>query len=184
MDPILPYNPRLKERARELRQNMTWAEVKLWQQLKRKQALGFDFDRQRAIGEFIVDFYCKQLQLAIEVDGRSHDYKEEADARRDRILAGLGVRVLRVWNAEIREDLCGVLSRIHAAIRDRATELGVPLAKENPPRPAATPPREGNENRIPTERNAKSKDTIPSFGGVAEGRGGFPSFGADFEIGF
>jgi very-short-patch-repair endonuclease len=145
MTPIISYHPRLKDRAHELRQNMTWAEVKLWLHLKRKQVLGFDFDRQRPIGEFIVDFYCKRLRLAIEVDGRSHDYKEEADVRRDRILADLGVRVLRVWNAEIRGDLSGVLSRIHAVVQERAMELGVSFDKGNPPRPAATPPVEGND---------------------------------------
>jgi very-short-patch-repair endonuclease len=70
---IIPYNPALKERARQLRKNMTPGEVKLWQRLKGKQLLGYDFDRQRPIDQFIVDFYCKQLMLAIEIDGSSHD---------------------------------------------------------------------------------------------------------------
>ncbi len=144
MDPIIPYNPRLKERARELRQNMTWAEVALWQHLKRKQVFGFDFDRQRPIGEFIVDFYCKRLRLAIEVDGRSHDYKEDADRRRDHILAGLGVRVVRVWNAEIREDLGGVLRRIQAVVQERAAEMGR-LDDTGGPTPACGHPSGGGD---------------------------------------
>ena len=60
---IIPYNPILKERARELRKNMTPGEVILWKHLKGKQMCGYDFDRQRPIDQFIVDFYCKKLML-------------------------------------------------------------------------------------------------------------------------
>ena len=69
---ILPYNPNLKELAKQLRQNMTFSEVKLWNELKNGQLMGYDFDRQRPIGNYIVDFFCKDLQLAIEVDGITH----------------------------------------------------------------------------------------------------------------
>jgi very-short-patch-repair endonuclease len=55
---------------------MTLGEVLLWQRLKRKQMRGFDFDRQRPIYRYIVDFYCKDLKLAIEIDGSSHDSEE------------------------------------------------------------------------------------------------------------
>jgi very-short-patch-repair endonuclease len=61
---------------------MTLAEILLWKRIKGRQILGCDFDRQRPIGEYIVDFYCKMLRLAIEVDGRSHDFKEDQDVRR------------------------------------------------------------------------------------------------------
>ncbi|NJR63962.1 MAG: DUF559 domain-containing protein [Cyanobacteria bacterium CRU_2_1] len=70
---ILPYEPHLKELARQLRKNMTLGEVILWNHLKGKQLHGYDFDRQRPIDRFIVDFYCKELMLAIEIDGSSHD---------------------------------------------------------------------------------------------------------------
>ena len=73
---IIPYNPLLKERARQLRQNMTPGEITLWKHLKGKQMCSYDFDRQRPIDQFIVDFYCKKLMLAIEIDGFSHDSKE------------------------------------------------------------------------------------------------------------
>jgi len=66
---ILPYNPKLKEYARRNRRNMLLPEVLLWNELKNGKMLGFDFDRQRPIDQFIVDFYCKDLMLAIEVDG-------------------------------------------------------------------------------------------------------------------
>ena len=68
---VIRYNPRLKERARYLRQHMTRAEVLLWQQLRARQMEGYDFDRQRPIDEYIVDFFSKDLMLAIEVDGVS-----------------------------------------------------------------------------------------------------------------
>ena len=70
---IIPYNPKLRKFAKQLRQNMTLSEVLLWDQLKQKKMKGFDFDRQRPINEFIVDFYCKDLMLAIEVDGEQHN---------------------------------------------------------------------------------------------------------------
>ena len=83
---ILYYRPELKKRARKLRKNMTLAEVLLWKRLKGKQVMGYDFDRQRPIDKYIVDFYCKDLRLAIEIDGRSHDHKERADQRRQSAL--------------------------------------------------------------------------------------------------
>ncbi len=94
---IIPYNPLLKERARELRKNMTPGEVTLWKHLKGKQMCGYDFDRQRPIDQFIVDFYCKKLMLAIEIDGSSHDSPEaqDQDAERQGRLESLGVRFLR-----------------------------------------------------------------------------------------
>lgn len=69
---IIPYNPNLKVLAKQLRQNMTFSEVKFWNELKNGQLMGYDFDRQRPIGNYIVDFFCKDLQLAIEVDGITH----------------------------------------------------------------------------------------------------------------
>ena len=92
--PIIPYNPKLKKLARELRQNMTLSEVLLWNQLKQAQMLGHDFDRQRPIDNYIVDFYCKDLRLAIEIDGASHDFEvvAENDIVRQERLEFLGVR--------------------------------------------------------------------------------------------
>jgi very-short-patch-repair endonuclease len=66
---IIPYNPKLVSLAKQLRNNMTISEVLLWDELKSKQLLGYEFDRQRPIDNYIVDFYCKDLQLVIEIDG-------------------------------------------------------------------------------------------------------------------
>ncbi len=111
---IIPYNPILKERARELRKNMTPGEATLWKHLKGKQMCGHDFDRQRPIDRFIVDFYCKKLMLAIEVDGYSHDSPEaqEQDAERQKRLESLGVRFLRFQEEEVCGEVEGVLSVI------------------------------------------------------------------------
>ena len=102
---IIPYNPNLKQRAKRLRRRMTYAEVILWSELKGNQ-LGVDFDRQRPIDEYIVDFYCKDLMLAIEVDGESHDFEEakRKDARRQSRLESLGVRFLRFSNSRVEDQ--------------------------------------------------------------------------------
>ena len=76
---------------------MTLSEVLLWQELKGKQVMGYDFDRQKPIDNFIVDFCCKELQLAIEIDGDSHGYEDirAHDKQRQRRLESLGVNFLR-----------------------------------------------------------------------------------------
>jgi very-short-patch-repair endonuclease len=117
---ILPYNPKLKALARQLRQQMTLSEVLLWNHLKQGQMLGCDFDRQRPIGEFIVDFYCKDLKLAIEVDGMTHSYETAPayDARRQARLEALGVRFLRFTDEDVKNRLYWVLEEIGAWIRE------------------------------------------------------------------
>ena len=115
---IIPYKPYLKDLAKQLRQNSTLSEVILWKELKSRQLLGYDFDRQKPLDSFIVDFYCKELQLAIEVDGDSHDYSFEADSKRQAALEELGVRFLRFDDREVKQELSNVLRTIEAWIRD------------------------------------------------------------------
>jgi very-short-patch-repair endonuclease len=67
---IIPYDPKLEPLAKALRKNMTLSKVLLWKKIKNRNMLGYDFDRQRPIDQYIVDFYCKDLMLAIEIDGR------------------------------------------------------------------------------------------------------------------
>ena len=119
---VIPYNPKLKTRARELRRRMTKAEIRLWKAIKGKQLEGYDFDRQRPIDEYIVDFYCKELNLAIEVDGMTHDFKEEKDRKRQKRLELLGVRFVRFWDSEVKNDLTGCLDKLRAWIREHAAE--------------------------------------------------------------
>jgi very-short-patch-repair endonuclease len=103
---ILPYNPKLKALARELRKNSTLAEVLLWIQIKNK-AMGVEFHRQVPIDNYIVDFYCHELMLAIEVDGNSHDHEEVAvsDARRQKVLEKLGVRFIRINDVLVKRNM-------------------------------------------------------------------------------
>ncbi|MEA5464987.1 endonuclease domain-containing protein [Leptothoe sp. PORK10 BA2] len=115
-NPIIPYNPKLRERARQLRQNMTKGEIILWQRLKQKQMMGYDFDRQRPIDQFIVDFYCKALGLAIEVDGSYHDNPEaqEYDQQRQARLEALGVKFLRFQDEDVKqnsEEVCQAIKQ-------------------------------------------------------------------------
>jgi very-short-patch-repair endonuclease len=111
---IIGYEGYLKELARKLRQNMTLGEVLLWQRLKRKQMRGYDFDRQRPIDRYIVDFYCKDLKLAIEIDGSSHDGEEAKinDEIRQERLESLGVRFLRFNDLDVKRNMEMVLSSI------------------------------------------------------------------------
>ncbi len=109
---------------------MTLSEVLLWNELRKKQMLGFDFDRQRPIGNFIVDFYCKELQLAIEIDGDTHIYKYDYDEERQRNLEKLGINFLRFEDIEVKKNMNNVLRVIEDWI-----------AKN---KPTPSPSREGN----------------------------------------
>ena len=110
---IIRYNPKLKELARQLRNQSTLAEVLLWRELKGKQVKGFDFHRQKPIDRFIVDFFCHELSLAIEIDGSSHDEKIEKDEERQQSLESLGVHFLRFTDNEVKRNLAGVVDTIY-----------------------------------------------------------------------
>ncbi|MDA0745555.1 MAG: DUF559 domain-containing protein [bacterium] len=101
-------------RAKELRSVMTAEEGILWQHVRGNQLQGFHFRRQQVIDGFIVDFYCHAAGLVVEVDGGIHEQQAGYDAERDRVLAGRGLRILRIQNEEVRNDLAMVLRRIGA----------------------------------------------------------------------
>ena len=109
---IIPYDPKLKNLARQLRKNSTRSEVLLWQRLKGKQMKGYAFYRQRPIDRYIVDFFCPELVLALEIDGSSHLFRGEADLERQERLESLGVRFLRFGDLEIKRNLNEVLDMI------------------------------------------------------------------------
>jgi very-short-patch-repair endonuclease len=104
---IIPYNPKLKEYARELRKNSTLSEVLLWKNIKNK-ALGVQFHRQVPMLEYIVDFYCHELMLAIEIDGDSHLFKYGYDNKRQGELEEEGVVFLRFTDLEIKRNMFSV----------------------------------------------------------------------------
>jgi len=114
---LLPhYDPILKKRARQLRKHMTLAEVLLWNQLKNKQVFGYDFDRQHPIAHYIVDFCCKKLNLAVEIDGQSHNFRATQDTERQKEIERKGVRFIRFWDYEVKHDIKSVLDRIRGWI--------------------------------------------------------------------
>ena len=110
----LLYNPKLKEFARELRNNSTETEIYLWLKLKGKQMYGYDFHRQKPIDNFIVDFFCIRLMLAIEVDGYSHEFLEvyNKDVIKEKRLNELGIHVLRFSDNQVLKDMENVLLAI------------------------------------------------------------------------
>ena len=108
---IIPYNPYLKELAKKLRKTMTFSEV--WNEIKNGQLMGYDFDRQRPIGNYIVDFYCKDLLLALEIDGITH--QDEKVMFKDKIrqaeLEMSGVTFIRF-------DAMLCINKVEAVIRE------------------------------------------------------------------
>jgi very-short-patch-repair endonuclease len=115
---IIPYNPKLKELAKKLRSHMTIGEALLWKYLRNKEMLGYDFDRQKPIDNYIIDFYCKDLRLAIEIDGGSHDIEEIAvnDEIRETRLKMFKINILRFKETDIRKDIKKVLGIIESWI--------------------------------------------------------------------
>ena len=105
-------NAHLQTRARNLRRNLTDAEVFLWQRIRGRRLLGYRFRRQAPIAQFVVDFVCFEAQLIIELDGGQHQAQMIHDARRTRILQEQGFMVLRFWNDEVFRETTSVLERI------------------------------------------------------------------------
>lgn len=113
-----PYNKNLKYNARQLRNNMTEAEQKLWLRLRQKQILGLQFYRQKPILNFIVDFYCPAANLIIECDGSQHLNEKglQYDLVRDQALTQLNLTVLRFNNLQILHELDAVIQTIENVI--------------------------------------------------------------------
>jgi very-short-patch-repair endonuclease len=127
--------------ARQLRTDMTKAEIILWAQLKGRRVNGNKVHRQLPIGPYIADFACKARMLVIEVDGATHstDAEIKHDLRRTSFLEGEGWQVLRISNLDIYENLNGVLEAI-------ASKLPPPSASPPPP------PQAGEETNHKTRR--------------------------------
>ena len=123
----LPFNPALKGRAKALRKAGVLHEALLWLELKNKKLNGLDFDRQKIIGNYIVDFYCAEKSAVIEVDGSSHDSKQDEDSLRDEFLNSLGLSVIWILARDVLENLQGVVG----------------FLKDHPAL-SGTPPEEGN----------------------------------------
>ena len=116
-----PYNKNLKQPSRELRKNMTDAELLLWSRLRKKQVKGVQFYRQKPLGNYIVDFYCPAANLIVEVDGGQHytDEGKTKDRERDNYLASLDLKVLRFSNSDVLKEIDAVLQVIWGNVEVR-----------------------------------------------------------------
>lgn len=118
-------------RSRELRQNATEAERKLWGTLRNRQVRGVRFNRQFPVGQYICDFASREKRLIIELDGGQHALNEAYDAQRTRFLESEGYQVVRFWNNEVMDNLEGVVMRIGEVL-------------DNMPSPSPSRRREGS----------------------------------------
>ncbi len=123
---IIPYNPKLKELARQLRNNSTKAEVRLWQKIKRKQFWGYDFHRQKPIDNYILDFFCNELMLGIEIDGYSHQIVEvyKKDVIKEEKIKSFGITLLRFTDNQVFNDMDNVLRALESFILEFEEEHG------------------------------------------------------------
>jgi very-short-patch-repair endonuclease len=114
----------IKNKAKELRRNLTKPEKILWNHLRKKQQNGMYFRRQHPYGIYILDFYCFKANLAIEVDGDIHLYRKEYDEERTRYLESSGLKVLRFSNEEVENQIEFVINEINKNI---STSFVVPI---------------------------------------------------------
>ena len=112
----LPYNYSLKTRAKAFRKAGNYSEVAFWLQVHKGKFHKIDFDRQRIIGDFIVDFYVKALGLIVEIDGESHNDKENYDEIREDFLMSLGLKIFKTTNLRVLHDLNNVMAELEKFI--------------------------------------------------------------------
>ena len=114
----LPENSELLGYARKNRKAGNMAEIAFWKQVHQKMFSGLDFDRQKVIGNYIVDFFVKRLGLVIEIDGGSHNDKEDYDAQRDKYLEGLRLNVFHTTDYDVLQHVNIVLADLRKFIID------------------------------------------------------------------
>jgi very-short-patch-repair endonuclease len=122
---IIPYDTQLVDPARKNRKKQTKAEAVLWTILREKKLKGYKFTRQKPIDKFILDFYCSKLLLGIEADGASHINKKEYDKQRTQILNYYNIKIIRIKNSQILNDLSTVSKKLYEEIKVRDSEIRV-----------------------------------------------------------
>jgi very-short-patch-repair endonuclease len=151
------YRKDLIEKARKLRKSSTPAEIELWKLIKNKQVLGFQFRRQRPIDNFIVDFYCKQLKLAIEIDGNSHDYKFDYDQMRQTKLEYLGITFLRFSESDTKENPDHVVLKIEEWIDKKGFTRTYKPSPQSPPSEGKFSKQTNNLNNVSSSLGRRNK---------------------------
>lgn len=129
----VPVPPTHRKHARSMRRELTGAELKLWNELRAHRLMGLGFRRQVPIAGYIVDFFCAEHKLVVELDGSQHgeDTHRLRDRARDKQLQALGYTTLRFWNDDVLRDLDAVCNHIVAAaglLAADANRLGGPTA--------------------------------------------------------
>ncbi len=119
----LPQNKSLLSFAKSLRKSGSLPEALLWNEIKSKQINGFDFDRQKVVGNYIVDFYCAELALVIEIDDKSHDLKDMYDENREKYLSSLGLRVIHVSAQDVLKNPISVAEMLKMHLRSENRNL-------------------------------------------------------------
>ena len=109
---LLPKNKELLARSRSLRKGYVLSEVIFWKQVRNKEFYQIDFDRQRIIGNYIVDFYIKSLGVVIEIDSSSHNNQGEYDGKRQEFLESLNLEVYKISDLRIKNDLVNVMNEL------------------------------------------------------------------------
>lgn len=117
------YRKDLKNISRKLRNNSTLSEILLWQQIKGRQILGYQFMRQKPIKNYIVDFYCSKLKLVIEIDGGTHSDNQAKDKERQEMIERSGLRFLRFSDEDVKTNLEGVLYSLVEWIKEHEEDL-------------------------------------------------------------
>ena len=151
---ILPYEPHLKQLARKLRNESTLSEILLWKRLSGKKIQGYDFHRQKPILSYIVDFYCSELKLAIEIDGVSHDSEEKwkKDLDRQKKLEQISITFLRFSDSDVKQNIDSVVFAIESwIIKNSRFDRECAGHGEHTPNPS----REGSSFNSPLERGSR-----------------------------
>jgi len=122
---ILYYNSKHKDYARTNRNQyiMTEAEGKIWNLVLKKDKMWYRFLRQKLLWDYILDFYCHKLQLWIEIDDKSHEWKWEYDEKRTKYLNKIGIKIIRYTNNNINHKLDAVIIDLESKIEERARKI-------------------------------------------------------------
>ena len=131
---IIPYNAKLTAFAKQLRNDSTETEIFLWLKLKGKQMYGYDFHRQKPIDNYILDFFCYELMLGIEVDGYSHEFLEvyNKDTLKEKRMNQLGITVLRFSDEQVLRDMENVLRAIEFYVFEYEKKIVAPPIGHTP----------------------------------------------------
>ncbi len=127
------YNREIAQIAKDLRKNQTIAEKYLWNNILRSSKTGYKFIRQKTIDKFILDFYCSELLIGIEVDGEIHNLQQEQDQIRSEYLEELGIKIIRFKNEEVLNEIKNTKNKLEDFIKSREIELQEKSSLKTPP---------------------------------------------------